>query len=96
MTAVSLAASIAQIWSRSGCAGETLNGQTLNERWSDVWRWILDWNSWADANSCTLTGTNRRVGGAKRAIPTRITIPDITTAAAATGADWPERLDAAP
>lgn len=72
-----------------------LNGQTLNERWSDVWRWILDWNSWADANRCTLTGTNRRVGGATRAIPTRITIPDITTAAASTGADWPERLGAA-
>ena len=72
-----------------------LNGQTLNERWSDVWRWILDWKSWTEANRCTLTSTNRRVGGATRAIPTRITIPDIATAAAATGADWPERLDAA-
>lgn len=72
-----------------------LNGQTLNERWSDVWRWILDWNSWTEANGCTLTVTNRRVGGATRSIPTRITIPDIATAAAATGADWPERLDVA-
>lgn len=73
-----------------------LDGQTLNERWSDVWRWILDWNSWAETFGCTLTGTNRRVGGATRSIPTRVTIPDITTAAAATtGADWPERLDGA-
>lgn len=72
-----------------------LNGQTLNERWSDVWRWILDWNSWTEANGCTLTSTNRRVGGATRAIPTRVAIPDIMTATAATGADWPERLDAA-
>lgn len=72
-----------------------LDGQSLNERWSDVWRWILDWNSWAQANGCTLTSTNRRVGGATRPIPTRVGIPDIATAAAATGADWPERLDAA-
>jgi DNA-binding PadR family transcriptional regulator len=47
------------------------------------------------ANGCTLTVTNRRVGGATRSIPTRVAIPDITTAAAATGADWLERLDAA-
>ncbi len=72
-----------------------LDGQSLNELWSDVWRWILDWNSWAQANGCTLTSTNRRVGGATRSIPTRVAIPDITTAAAATAADWPERLDAA-
>jgi hypothetical protein len=72
-----------------------LSGQTLNERWSDVWRWILDWNSWAQANGCTLTFTNRRVGGATRSIPTRVAIPDLATAAAASGTDWPERLDAA-
>ncbi len=72
-----------------------LGGQTLNELWSDVWRWILDWNSWAQANGCTLTVTNRRVGGTIRSIPTRLAIPDIATAAAAAGADWPERLDAA-
>jgi len=72
-----------------------LTGQSLNERWSDVWRWILEWNSWAEANHCTLAHSNRRIGGATRSIPTRITIPDITTAAAATDTDWPERLDAA-
>jgi hypothetical protein len=72
-----------------------LDGQTLNELWSDVWRWIVEWNSWAQANGCTLMSENRRVGGATRSIPTRLAIPDITTAAATTGADWPERLDAA-
>jgi hypothetical protein len=72
-----------------------LNGQRLNERWSEVWRWILDWNAWAEANHCTLTSSNRRVGGTTRAIPTRINIPDITIAAAATGSGWPQRLDAA-
>ena len=73
----------------------SLSGQTLNEQWGDVWRWLLDWNSWAQANGCILTSTNRRVGGATRSIPTRVAIPDITTAAAASDADWPERLDAA-
>ncbi len=73
----------------------SLSGQTLNEQWSDVWRWILVWNAWAQANGCTLTVANRRVGGATRSIPTRVAIPDIATAAAASDADWPERLDAA-
>lgn len=73
----------------------SLNGQMLNERWSEVWRWILHWNAWAEANRCTLTRSNRRVGGATRAIPIRISIPDITTAAASTGSDWPERLGVA-
>jgi len=72
-----------------------LTGQELNERWSEAWRWILDWNTWADANQCTLTSSNRRVGGATRAIPTRLSIPDITTAVGAFGSDWPDRLDAA-
>lgn len=36
----------------------SLNGQTLNERWSEVWRWILDWNNWADTNRCPLATSN--------------------------------------
>lgn len=71
-----------------------LKGQTLNEQWSDVWRWILDWNSWARSHGCTLAITNRRVGGTTRAIPTRVAIPDIATATATTGANWPARIDA--
>jgi hypothetical protein len=70
----------------------SLNGQALNERWSEVWRWIVDWNAWAEANRCPLTIANRRVGGVTRAIPTHISIPDIDTAAAATDSDWPRRL----
>jgi hypothetical protein len=70
----------------------SLNGQALNERWSEAWRWIVDWNSWAEANHCPLTTANRRVGGVTRAIPTHITIPDIDAAAAATEFDWPRRL----
>lgn len=73
----------------------SLDGPTLNERWSDVWRWILDWNAWADANRCLLTTSNRRVGGTTRGIPSRISIPDIETAATATASDWPQRLAAA-
>lgn len=57
-----------------------LSGQMLNEQWSDVWRWILAWNAWAEANGCTLTVANRRVGGATRSIPTRVAIPDIASA----------------
>lgn len=70
----------------------SLNGQTLNERWSETWRWIVDWTTWADASRCPLTTSNRRVGGATRAIPTRLSIPDVDTAAAATDTDWPRRL----
>lgn len=73
----------------------SLSGQTLNEQWSDVWRWILSWNAWAEANGCTLTVANRRVGGATRSIPSRVAIPDVETAAAASDAGWPERLDTA-
>ncbi|HVM13029.1 MAG TPA: Wadjet anti-phage system protein JetD domain-containing protein [Egibacteraceae bacterium] len=70
----------------------TFNGQALNERWSEVWRWIVGWNAWAEANRCQLTLANRRVGGAKRAIPTRISVPDIDTAAVVTDSDWTRRL----
>jgi hypothetical protein len=70
----------------------SLNGQALNERWSEVWRWIVDWNSWAEAHHCTLTTANRRIGGVTRAIPTHIRIPDIHAGAAATDSDWPQRL----
>ncbi len=70
----------------------SLNGQGLNKRWNEVWRWIVDWNTWAEANHCPLTTANRHVGGVTRTIPTHITIPDIDTAAAATGSDWPRRL----
>lgn len=73
----------------------SLNGQMLNERWSEVWRWIVDWNTWADVNRCPLTTSNRRVGAARRAIPSRISIPDINTAAAATGSGWPQCLTVA-
>ncbi|MHB1508006.1 MAG: Wadjet anti-phage system protein JetD domain-containing protein [Acidimicrobiales bacterium] len=70
----------------------SLNGQALNERWSEVWRWIVDWNTWADANHGSLTTANRHVGGVTRAIPTHISIPDIDAAAEATDSDWPRRL----
>lgn len=73
----------------------SLTGQQLNEQWNDVWRWILDWSTWADANHCTIGSTNRRVGRATRSIPTRLTIPDVDTAAAATDTDWPQHLAAA-
>jgi hypothetical protein len=69
-----------------------LNGEALDERWGEVWRWIVDWSAWAEANRCALTIANRRVGGTTRAIPTRISVADIDTAAAATGSDWPRRL----
>lgn len=72
-----------------------LNGATLNERWSEVWRWILDWQSWAQANRCELIVSNKRVGGATRSIPTRVAVPDIDTAAAAAGGEWSGRLEAA-
>jgi hypothetical protein len=70
----------------------SLNGQALNERWSEVWRWIVDWNSWAEANGCSLILANRRIGGVTRAIPTHVSIPDIDTAAAVTDSDWPRLL----
>lgn len=69
-----------------------LSGKALNERWSEVWRWIVGWNTWADANRCALIIANRRVGGATRAIPTRISIPDIDTAAAVTDYGWTRHL----
>lgn len=72
-----------------------LNGQALNENWSDVWRWIVDWDAWAGSNGCTLTTSNRRVGGAIRSIPTRLIVPDLDTAAAIANSEWPRRLAAA-
>lgn len=70
----------------------SLSGNALNEHWSDVWRWIVGWNTWADDNGCTLTIANRRLGGATRAIPTRISVPNIDTAAAVMDSGWARKL----
>ena len=65
-----------------------LSGRALNERWSEAWRWIVDWTAWADTYDCPLTVSNRRVGGATREIPTHITVPNLKTAAAAADPRW--------
>ncbi len=70
----------------------SLSGHALNERWSEVWRWIVDWNTWVEANRCQLITANRRIGGVTRAIPTHINIPGIDAAAAAADSDWRQRL----
>lgn len=70
----------------------TLSGRALNERWSEAWRWIVEWTAWADTNDCSLTVSNRRVGGATREIPTRVTIPNLEAAAAAAEPQWTRGL----
>lgn len=70
----------------------SLNGRALNECWSEVWRWIVDWNTWVEGNRCSLITANRRIGGVTRAIPTHMSIPDIDAAAEVTDSDWPRLL----
>lgn len=72
-----------------------LAGSDLNNRWGDAWRWILDINHWAEAHGCGLSTTSRRVGSVNRQIPTKLTIPDLRTAAAAAGGVWDDKLPAA-
>lgn len=69
-----------------------LTSQALHERWSDVWRWIIEWTTWADTNHCPLTLTTRRIAGANRDIPTRVSIPHIDIAASIARGDWTPRL----
>lgn len=70
-----------------------LGGGDLNQRWSEVWRWILEWTSWASANQCELRTANRRVGGTIRAIPERLIVPTIDIAVVSSGVDLIRPLD---
>lgn len=57
-----------------------------------VTRWAHGWHDWANAHGVRLIEADRRIRGTDQPLPTRVSVPDLDTAARLAGVQWVRRI----